>query len=176
MLIIEGPDNAGKSTLIEKLKEEFHLKSFHAGGPPKNQSDIDKRKIDAHQNCLEKIIQDRNYFISDIVYGGVLRKEPVYDNLVSLLKMLTTKPMVIYCRPPLDHLLGMKNHKVKDHETEEHVASVKENQLLLVHHYDELMKIVALHTPFIQYDFTQGFLKEDLITLTDFVNTRGLRL
>lgn len=170
MLIVEGPDNAGKSTLIRMFETEFNLPSFHAGGPPKSSEDILKRRAAAYRNCLKRIIQDRNYFISDIVYGSVLRKDPCYQNFSLMLKMLQLKPLVIYCRPSMQHLMQIGDHKAKAHETQEHVDKVKENQKELVWHYDALMSIVAKHTTVLQYDFAKGFNAEQMDTLRNFID------
>jgi hypothetical protein len=165
MLIVEGPDNAGKSTLIGQIKETFNIESIHAGGPPKNLRDIETRRAAAFKNCLIGIVQDRNYLISDIVYGSVLRKSPCYNNFRLLLQMLQLKPLVIYCRPRLEQLLEMKNHEVKAHETQEHVDSVVENQKTIVEHYDELMKIVGMHTTVLTYDYNKGFPEYQIKTI-----------
>jgi hypothetical protein len=170
MLIVEGPDNAGKSTLIHQLEIAHDIRSVHAGGPPKSKEEINTKRTVAYENCFKRIIQDRNYFISDLVYGNVLRRAPNYENFSILLELLSTRPLIIYCRPSLEHLLKIDDHEVKAHETQEHVDAVKKNQRLIVEHYDELMKVISSKTTVIEYDFEKGFSEDDLFEIREFLN------
>jgi len=68
MLIIEGPDLIGKTTLIERLKKEMPWCGTDAFGLAES--------ADMHAQCMKRMkratICDRN-FLSEIVYGTVLR-------------------------------------------------------------------------------------------------------
>lgn len=154
-VIVEGPDNSGKSTLCAALRTHFPLVAFqHSGGPPKDEGEFFSR-INRLLSHKKPVIFDRFPIISDHVYGPVVRGEDIFkgnwEGYVN--RMMARRPIIIYCRPPNDVLMrGMDNHPVKEHETAEHVERVKRNALELIRRYDVVMGQLVCH----HYDFTQG--------------------
>lgn len=158
MVIIEGPDNSGKSTLIKNIVRSLApmpIKVNHSGGPPHSEGEV-KKRMDDILKLGEKepfLLQDRVSCISDIVYGTTLRDGSVFTKTDHLTRLMKSGPIIIYCRPPTMILLkGIANRPVKKHKTPEHVQAVVENQRRLASVYDELMDNIQ----HINYDWTQS--------------------
>jgi hypothetical protein len=110
MLVVEGPDGAGKSTLARRLSMEL--------GWPIAPKVVDSRTMPltdmrewVEQNLeagLQKTIFDRHRLISEPIYGPLLRgtMDPGFDDAWWLRRMHTRfrelHPMVIFCLPPLE--------------------------------------------------------------------------
>lgn len=77
MIILEGPDNSGKSTLAEKLSKDFGLPVWHAGGPGYSTS----RLRDEMVQITKRQICDRVNFISGPVYERALKKHNDYETI-----------------------------------------------------------------------------------------------
>lgn len=113
MIIVEGPDGAGKTTLVRELSREFGLKIHPKGervdgpdGPPKQ---------DERERVWEPIgqmvtgnspveIYDRLFF-SELVYGPIWRGEtkltPDEERMVQQTLKVFKVP-VIFCLPPVE--------------------------------------------------------------------------
>lgn len=154
MIILEGPDNSGKTTLAQKICREFNLPIHHSGGPSKNRDDIFRRhgEVMLHLEERRAIVMDRAAIISDPIYRRIIRKgesffaQPDLERFRALLRV-----PVIYCRPSTHHLMQVtKGHSMKaQHETAEHVAGVVEHQEEIVKAYDDFFSTF----PHVRYDF-----------------------
>lgn len=110
MLILEGPDCAGKTTLlkeliartIKRLSSDGSLASIvvqHFGLLPDS--------WDYYKDYLDRISVDRvsdRFHFSELIYGPVLRGQvnPKFDQIrreMVLMELLTTGSYVVYCRP-----------------------------------------------------------------------------
>lgn len=155
MIIIEGPDNAGKSTLASYIAHELGLEVYHAGGPPASKKEIFGR-AEFILNNHDKFIFDRTPMISEPVYCILRGGDNFFacqeaDELYARLKAL--KPIIIYCRPPDSVLMDMSNHQVKEHDSKEHVERVMANAERLMQRYDLVMGS-SLLPPHWTYDYT----------------------
>lgn len=74
IIILEGPDGAGKTTLAKQLAEAFQLRIHHEGPPPKNVSVLQHygRILDAARG--QNVVFDRLY-VGERVYGPIVRGE-----------------------------------------------------------------------------------------------------
>lgn len=146
MLIVEGMDNTGKTTLVETLKEKLGFKEV-----VKSLGAVSYRKLfifaDKYITGMEKIrlakkpvtvypiIHDRFPVFSDQVYGSILRNTNPFvelnegDWLVRRLWMLA--PTIIYCRPTTERIIKFDDR--------EQMEGVKDNALVLLGRYDEVM-------------------------------------
>lgn len=134
MIILEGMDNSGKSTLAAK----FGLEVVHPGPAPKSygeeQGFLDSQLRDARL----PIVMDRVTCISSQVY-----KRKVFDNrYMDYLRQMVGTPhcLIVYCRPPDNVVLNFDTHNVKAHDTPEHLARVKANARQYLESYDRLMQ------------------------------------
>lgn len=147
MVIVEGPDNSGKSTLIKQLKTELGLTEIPrlAHGPANGARDLCRRTYQIIDSVTKakshRIILDRFTLIGEDIYGPVLRNVNLWDKVpqekvkfwraVNLLN-----PFIIYCRPPEDVIMDMEHHVIKEYDTLEHIKKVNERQGLIIHAYD----------------------------------------
>jgi adenylate kinase family enzyme len=167
-LILEGPDNAGKTTLADYLRQHVpHIKYFHPGGPPANM--LEERKcVDEQMDYLlanEFALLDRTTTISQRVYNQ--------DNIADRYRasqcseMLAMGCLVIYARPTTDKLMAFETFQWKDHDSEAQKQKVIQRQHEFIGRYDAIMR----RTPHIAYDFTDV---EAAQTLRDLC-VRGLK-
>lgn len=150
-IILEGPDNAGKTSLANRLKHELgpRVDYFHPGGKPDG--------VDAEGQCVEEqlytlansssIIMDRCTPISQRVYNP----DPELDKWRAhmWLRYLDLDVLVIYCRPSIDRLLRTQDFTWREGEPEEHKQKIIRNQHTFVQRYDALMQTI----PNVCYDW-----------------------
>ena len=158
MIIVEGPDNAGKTTLIHNhllpLLTEHELKMTE--GPGKSKGEIDERI--RRYNKLKKVICDRHPTISETIYSLAFGRS-LWVTLDHLHRTLSHADFIIFCLPP-DRLLideFDRNHVVNDTiDTDEHLALVRGNLVRLVEEYRRAygaMKILDKRKVLL-YDYT----------------------
>lgn len=156
MIIIEGPDNSGKSGIANYLHADLGVPLYHAGGPPKSKEDIVKRAEFLLDN-YGRFIFDRAALISEPVYS-LLRHEGnslLGEELHLYSKLRNLNPIIIYCRPPIERLMNFDKHVVKkEYDTPDHVAAVEKNAMQLINRYDQLFEDGML-PPHIPYDYSK---------------------
>lgn len=126
-IIIEGHDNAGKSTLAIRMAEYMDLIIQESEGPPKSNKEINAR-VDRYETMTDRLFV-RHPVISNAIYGQ-FRKEG--DPITEGRRMIfyDAKHIIIYC-DPMER--GYGDHALKDHDTKEH-------QALLVEYQENLLK------------------------------------
>jgi hypothetical protein len=128
MLIVEGPDGAGKSTLVERLSKDLDMYVM-----PKVVDKDTNPMVNLVQwvhddvtSGLKRAMYDRHRLISEPIYGPVIRSrmEPGFDNPRWLReyqrKFRELEPFVIFCIPPIEAVLSnvdgdQDNIVVKEH-------------------------------------------------------------
>ena len=147
MIIIEGMDGSGKTTLAQQLSFRLGkapIKRFvTSGGPTDFDSLVEQTKatlLDLYdqvtQNQRPVVIYDRFPLISEAIYGSILRGRNHFgDEWTALITMfLTLDPIVVYCRPGISYIT--KNIRETANSQMEGVVS---KALRLINAYDELM-------------------------------------
>jgi len=128
VLIVEGPDGAGKTTLIKKLQAQFGLEVAPRVVSKDAEALVDLKHW-VEDNVItapHKLIFDRHRLISEPIYGPVLRGEqqPGFIDTHWMTAMLgqfyAGEPLIIYCLPPLETVKANiaddpDNMVVKDH-------------------------------------------------------------
>lgn len=163
MIIVEGPDNSGKSTLIKQLREDLGVRLITpiAQGPTRSMKDLYDRTyyiIDqAIRNKSDKIIVDRINLISEDIYGPICRQRNLWDSMAKEKQKLWSSlnllnPFIIYCRPSNEVLENMETHQVKVYDTPEHLKSIQEKQGLIVRAYDNYFANWKYYN-FFRYDY-----------------------
>ena len=115
MIIVEGPDGSGKTTLVNWLKEELQLEVSPRVVSKETRALIDLQTwVDNNLELgLVPRIFDRHRLISEPIYGPILRDdaEPGFDSLSWLgprmARFYNLKPLIIYCLPSMAEV--MKN-------------------------------------------------------------------
>ena len=111
MIIVEGPDGSGKTTLVTKLAERYSL-----GVEPKlvnsDMSSNSSKKAWCEQNVargFQAKLFDRHCLISEPIYNSVTRRafDPGFDDVHWYTAMTTMfykhcNPLIIYCLPELE--------------------------------------------------------------------------
>lgn len=152
MIIIEGMDNTGKSTLAKKLNEQFGLRIIKRSGPPKDNGEF---LLDTLSFLVlnPQAIFDRHPIISEGIYGPILRDVNVFETEGTtwefyIDRMVTNNPLIIYCRPPTEKVLCFKPNS--------QMSGVEENAKRLLQKYDALIgRLESRRALVIKYDFTQ---------------------
>ena len=139
-IIIEGPDNSGKTTLANRLSDKLKMPIFHAGGPP-GSNELAERFCDKqYQLSKNPVILDRITPISRQVYENRFQEPSLMDWLVKFIEK--PRNIVVYCRPPNENLMDFSTHEIKEHDTDDHIAYITENQQNFIELYDRIMVII----------------------------------
>jgi thymidylate kinase len=114
IILLEGPDCSGKTTLAEKLiKLDPNHAMIHNGIWP----DIQKLHFDTNDaarkmNKTHTVIIDRLH-ISDLVYGSVFRNGPAYDILEADKTIFNDGYIKILCLPPKKVCVKMHKDRIE---------------------------------------------------------------
>lgn len=137
LIILEGPDGSGKSTLIDRLAQDFDYPIYRSGGP-KTAMEMIKVLAELEELALSDTIYlcDRTPWVSEIVYGYSLNREPVIP--WPILKRYWKLPQkIIYCYlEDSNHMLQKMNVGYKSHKPIEHTSAVIRNHRNICAVYD----------------------------------------
>ena len=151
MLIIEGPDGAGKSTLICSLRTAYPTLKLSPractslAGPLSGDSLIAWLK---KYGALDGHIYDRHPCISGPVYGAVYADPPeerTWTWIQSTFYEIRENAKVIYCRPPRREIIRAVNESAQ-------MGGVDRNIHRIVDTYDAIMASMVPHE---RYDWTK---------------------
>ena len=156
IIIVEGPDGAGKTTLIQNLRKSTkrHFLTLSRNGPPRKPEDL-LATIPWIASCPKEVdlVCDRHPLISEPIYGPHVRGEEsmialVYPPDKAIEILYHTVDKVIYCRPPLSTIIEEVN-------IEDQMPGVNERIAKIVDLYDEAMDTLRIAgLTVIQYDWT----------------------
>lgn len=142
MVIIEGLDNTGKSTLALRLASDFKGLMVSNKRRPQAISDV-LQWIDnlmmLHVNY--RLFVDRVPHVSEPIYGPICRNTGILTPEFVSAVYRTLPATYVYCRPPTSTIFNM---------TKPEMEGVKENRSELLRAYDDWARI---HEP-IYYDYT----------------------
>lgn len=157
IVVVEGPDGAGKSTLIDNLRLacDRHYVTLRRSGPPK---DVDEIKciiswIERFDPSYKTpLVLDRHPFISEAIYGNVLRGKSLLEDYYTMhdidMHFRSHIDRVIYCRPPTSVIHDKLNANPQLKGVREHIDRI-------VRTYDSTMRYIEhAGSPVIEYDWT----------------------
>lgn len=164
MIIIEGLDGVGKSTVTEKLISMgfSHLHYDY----DKSTNDLMTKYISVIKNeNISRLVADRSFF-SELVYGKVLRggsriNEQQFIELLKLYSEIDTK--VIYLTSDKNILLDRRQDDKRDLEMLSNYYD-RLNQ-----EYEKIMNETARYLPVLHIDTSQKNIKETFKQCEDFV-------
>lgn len=143
MIIVEGPDGAGKTTLIKQLQKEFELE-VAPRVVSKDTNDLVDLQQWVDQNLREGFqykLFDRHRLISEFCYGPTLRptQRPGFTDRAWVWNSLRlmyneVQPMIIYCLPKLEVIKAnldgdQDNTAVVDHIEQIYAAYLERSAL-----------------------------------------------
>lgn len=155
IVVVEGPDGAGKSTLIDNLRLscDRHYLTLRRNGPPKDVGEISScvRWVEKAANSVTLML-DRHPLISEPIYGGILRGSNLLEGTYNLedirAHFLEFIDRVVYCRPPTSVIVR------KMHDNPQ-LQGVVENIYLISKQYDYAMEMLKhWGVNVIEYDWT----------------------
>lgn len=122
MIILEGPDAAGKSTLAEVIATRLQLEIKQGDGPPKGPGEIIERCVRYAE--FDNVIFDRHPIISEPIYSKLRAIDP--PNVIPhwmIEAFYKRQPMlIIFC----DGVRGLSSHVVKEGESPEHIEALRQ--------------------------------------------------
>lgn len=142
IVVVEGPDGAGKSTLIDniRLASDKHYVSLRRSGPPKRIEEITYiiRWIEKHSGPTPLIL-DRHPFISEAIYGSLLRGKSLLEGYYTMYDIEEHFKVhidhILFCRPPTETIMR-KMHENPQltgvHEKIEEIATKYDQTMLLL--------------------------------------------
>lgn len=163
MIILEGPDGMGKSTLAADLSSRLRMRKLEIGKSPGSAAGVYECMQKCKDRALRPYIQDRVTQISEYIYGNkIFRRQYLTDqqflDAISIL-VRYTDPIIVYCRV---EDLDKANPVAEAYDDPQYEREVRQRLSDIRHHYDELMyKLPVDHrATVIHYDFTQQTVKD----------------
>jgi adenylate kinase family enzyme len=154
MIIVEGFDGSGKTTLATRIGELLSWEVLHTGGPTRDEADVISCLLRSRQRMRHRCVQDRITHISESCYSLLSHPDKAaraLDNLRDIHPQMT----VIYCRPSTDFLVQeMSAHVRKEWDSDDHMSMVVANARQIIATYDAIMAVVALRVDILRYDRT----------------------
>lgn len=153
IILLEGPDGAGKTTLADQITAAaMKVRRWHFGAPANDAEAFDyyKAYAVAIRECEPDAINifDRSWY-SDMVYGPVIRNRlemtREHADMLSAMCVANSGGMVIYCTAPLKTLWSRCRAKGEDQVTSYEMLSAVADK------YNKVMHEVA-YLPVIRYD------------------------
>jgi len=143
VIVVEGFDCSGKSTLANKIGAALKWDVLHTGGPTKDCHDVERCIARSYARMHMKCVQDRVTHISETVYSMLTHPEKAAIALNSI-REIAVAELVIYCRPPTEFLLEeFMNHERKDHDDFTELETLERNAPMVIRTYDTIMHLVA---------------------------------
>lgn len=162
VIILEGPDGCGKTTLADKLIQ-LGYKNLVFSVPPKAARKNEKTIFDfffeplwqaVNTNNRTPIVCDR-FHLSDAIYGHVMRDEHVMSQRVQHLierYLEAIDATIVLCLPP--YAQARFNWECRNRANGEYVKDVKKFDAVYNGYADLLLK-PRWHSPLVWYDYTR---------------------
>jgi len=159
LIIVEGPDGAGKSTLITRLVKDFGFPVYRSGGPKdaENMKRVVKEMATLALDPTTVYLCDRTPWVSELVYSQALGRAPVMP-IEFIAPCFNLSQRIIYCNlNDSVSMLSNMSREFKAHKPAEHTAAVVKNYQQVCNIYDELMdEIEAAGIDIFGYDWMNG--------------------
>ncbi|MNB69349.1 SPBc2 prophage-derived uncharacterized protein YorR [compost metagenome] len=139
LIILEGPDGAGKTTLAQQLSMSTGYPVQHRS-KPKTEEEKQQMFLEYEQMCMsrENIIVDRCWY-SEMVYGKVMRDQSYIsqDQMLALernIMMIGGGGIIVHCTDKVDTLWDRLKDRGEDYITDIHkLAEITFGYEMLMH-------------------------------------------
>jgi GTPase SAR1 family protein len=160
VIVVEGPDGAGKTTLAKGICEKFDLEYRRPDTLTSTQgpvgSDIVRWWHDQFHPITRRAVYDRAFWVSELMYQPVMRGRPLISDGPDIAHQIfdawEAEPMVVFCLPPWEvsrEIIRAQSIKL---------AGVNEEDLEKIHwgyHAQYALWSNALFEGVISWDFTK---------------------
>jgi thymidylate kinase len=155
LIIAEGPDGSGKSTLIKNLAHIFNFPIYHSGGPKTTERMYEVLKeLETMANSDQTYLVDRVPFISELVYSKAFDRKPVIA-IEKLFSYFILPIKIIYCKIDQQTALANMSREFKVHKPAEHLKMVEINHAKIAAEYISLMDVLEdIGIEIFDYDWT----------------------
>lgn len=135
MIIVEGHDNSGKSTLAQEIGAFFDFDVKESEGPPKSADEINERCARYADMAKDQpVLLVRHPVISNAIYAKFREEgDPITDDTRA---QFYSNPDVLIIYADQGNR-GLTGHKLKSHDTPEHMALVEANDATILQLYRE---------------------------------------
>lgn len=131
IIVVEGPDASGKSTLAKHIVQQTFWGYVPGEGPPKYSGEIVERirRYKSYSEC----VFDRHPCISEPIYAGFRDKPECVTPIMAPLidEFYESSPLLIYCKG----IIG--DHEIKDYDTKEHLSMIRRHDAGIRAAYDK---------------------------------------
>jgi GTPase SAR1 family protein len=149
-IVIFGPDNSGKTTLANQIKDLGfqYVRSLGAGKTSQEYLDYLDITLNNAKKTKSNLIFDRFSVIEESVNGPILRNVDLMDtNFIDVNRFLSRIDLFIFCMPPKSVITNWGDR--------EQMAGIKENIDKLIDKYlDYSHKLYEKKMNIIHYDWT----------------------
>lgn len=153
MIVVEGFDMSGKSTLANILGAELGWPVLHTGGPTRDEADVVSCLLRSLQRMQKRCVQDRVTHVSESVYS--MTEFPTKAALaLDAIREIPPTVMMIYCRPAPEFLVRAlaDEHREKAWDTQDHMYRIRRDAATMIAFYDTVMAMVERRVDVIRYD------------------------
>lgn len=157
MIVLEGPDGGGKSTLASVLAHMTKWPIIGSEGPPKGTIEFIER-LERYHALPTTVICDRHPVISDPIYAKAFGRD-TFVRYEDLFRFLNRNTFIVYCVSPTGELGPQDNPHA---DTPEYVSQLTREHANIRKLYEWHF---TRHPPHAVYRWDQPFPRELLIHL-----------
>jgi hypothetical protein len=163
-IIVEGPDGAGKSTLVKDLGLWLKRETFHTGGATGTLEELDAKFAEIAWLTMISpgVILDRCPYISDHIYKEALGIPLLRDKANLRVRLAVLNPIIIYCclQDKARMLMNISSEH-KPHKSPEYLEGVKNLHPRIVENYEtEMATLQALNFTVFRFDWTRDYFNQ----------------
>lgn len=167
MIIVEGPDGSGKSSLVKKLCIDLSMPVAEKAVSGDQSDILDVQKyVDQHLDWgFHRILFDRFALISEPIYSAAMRKIAPRNGWMDYqwlsqahARMRAVAPLVVICLPPLDEVW-------KNCQRDEFNQRLFPEKQRIAAVYWLYFNLAARNPAYVLYDYT----KDDYALTRDFL-------